>query len=634
MALRKLSTEDLEETTFRQTLLAFESMSGVDLTLLFGNYEMSATDGINIFVRDAFPDLGVDYLSYYSYVSFQHELAHILFKSDVDAFDAFVKKHASENTARAVFNIAEDERVETLWNQIYLTPFREMFVKVRTWRLQEKKAGEKLNIFDIMFDVRGQIKRSTDEEYLRLWEEVDEILEEVRGNVYFASTERAAEKLYELVLNNPEPETEAEHDLGNCDEGELNKRTREAEKSSGGSQSEDEESEEKDPEEAAKDFLDSLGFEDEDGDAGETNEGDSETDEDVEDEAEEEDNFDGEIDIEGDAEEGDSPTGEGGKGSGAGEDEKKNIDELEEDLDLLDKLDEMVDEIEEIDPSITKHNEVHSDLREVDEDKERENTQSFMDALKETSTPELDERTPEEILSIYSGLSKRKTKLPIVREEVVLPIKMKSKEWIDDEGEELDIEEYILKRVTNDRTIPIWKDERKEFGIDVSFVLDLSGSMGDFDCKVMFSAAWAIWNALEKMPKTNVNAIGYDRPGSVELMEDKEKMLFYRGGGSTASHTALEYAMLKLESASGARLIVHITDGVPDRADLVKEVMDKIRRKGIYVFTILVGRSGAAREIYGPDDTYVEVSSNVTELRDVIQDKLFPLVIKYLKLGA
>ena len=197
----KKKTKKIKEKVFRKTLSIFADLLGRELNLDLGSQTQASTDGLTIYLPKSFPPAGIRQLQYEIYVLFEHELSHLVFNTNFNDYRNFKGSKPKEDGSLAAwcYNVVEDERVESCWNLIYRTPFREAHRRLFIYPAAQRKQGKKLTLLDVIMDVRGDFIRSHDVDYLTTWKEIQTILKETHASVYTRTTLRVAEKLFEYI---------------------------------------------------------------------------------------------------------------------------------------------------------------------------------------------------------------------------------------------------------------------------------------------------------------------------------------------------------------------------------------------------------------------------------------------------
>ena len=201
MSSRRARSQDkhLKEVVFRKTLSIFSDLLDRDLDLDLGNQPQPSTNGQTIYLPTRVQEAGIRHLCYPLYVSFEHELAHLVFNTNFFDFITYRNDKEHKELATWCYNLVEDERIESCWNMIYRTPFRQIYK--RLFILPNVRKGKQLTTMDVMMDVRGDFIRRTDTDYLVAWKEIKTILDSVRHLVSTVSTKRVADDLYNYLLN-------------------------------------------------------------------------------------------------------------------------------------------------------------------------------------------------------------------------------------------------------------------------------------------------------------------------------------------------------------------------------------------------------------------------------------------------
>jgi len=198
------------------------------------------------------------------------------------------------------------------------------------------------------------------------------------------------------------------------------------------------------------------------------------------------------------------------------------------------------------------------------------------------------------------------------RLRVRFPFKKRAIRWLDESGDEIDIDEYIQKTIFNTGEMDFFEDELEVRGMDVIFLVDFSGSMSGWNEPsskefMLKQTIYTLWKSIEELPGASVKTIiysgSYEASTPMEIIEDPEEILVVSPGGATHTYRALDYVyrILKREK-NRSRFVFLLTDGYPTPDAVVqnpyayvRRVVNKIRREGISLFTIFI-------ETYPPEE--------------------------------
>ena len=161
-------------------------------------------------------------------------------------------------------------------------------------------------------------------------------------------------------------------------------------------------------------------------------------------------------------------------------------------------------------------------------------------------------------------------------------VRSKNKIYLDEEGDSIDPEAYIQFR-SNTNMNEIFTNEDITQGLDVSIVIDLSGSMSSsFKLDLACKYAKTLYKALEPLPNVVLKAwvfSGYDLNKNPERLTPVIEVDYSRldtidtdWDRAPFTHTwnAITHVAYKMRGSSGKKLMIVISDGMPyDGADLV-----------------------------------------------------------------
>ena len=215
----------------------------------------------------------------------------------------------------------------------------------------------------------------------------------------------------------------------------------------------------------------------------------------------------------------------------------------------------------------------------------------------------------------------------IVRE--LSKIKKMTKESQSEEGYEVDIDSYIQFLIDKSNN-EIFIDEIETKGINIAILLDMSGSMDPQKTEIAIKSVLTLWEALEKIGNISFDVFIYSAPPKPDhiyikrVTKDELKRIVY-GYGYTPTHFALDYVSKNIQNRVGKKIIILITDGIPEIhdsnygsiSDLRRDVASKtattieqIRKKGIEIFTFFVSpefNDKTLKEIFGPENLWIKI---------------------------
>jgi len=243
----------------------------------------------------------------------------------------------------------------------------------------------------------------------------------------------------------------------------------------------------------------------------------------------------------------------------------------------------------------------------------------------------LERLTPKYVLKIDRPVSTVNPDIQLSRglNKMFKRIKGKFTDTIETAGMEIDMEEYIQSKVK--RTGEFWVEEVEAGGLSIVIGVDLSGSMGSHRITVCRNMCATLFKSLEGIDKVDLKIVAWSSPSSqyklsvtdIKKYEDVRKITSASGHGQNANHMAHQYIdeMLR-KSTNQKRLCIMLTDGVPWMStgrreydmdtllDLTKQAIDETRRHGNKVFGIYIGDNETEvdlmRKMYGTDFVAVD----------------------------
>ena len=154
-------------------------------------------------------------------------------------------------------------------------------------------------------------------------------------------------------------------------------------------------------------------------------------------------------------------------------------------------------------------------------------------------------------------------------------LKMKNKPYVDYQGYEIDIEEYVNNLIRGININKSFENRKKSQGSSIVISIDGSGSMEGNSIKIARKLVATIYESLKGIPEIEVkgniwagNSMGDIGITEINSMNDVKKITIgTKGGGyfSTPTHMGLEYSGRMLKKMKGEKkLLILITDGYPN----------------------------------------------------------------------
>ena len=154
-------------------------------------------------------------------------------------------------------------------------------------------------------------------------------------------------------------------------------------------------------------------------------------------------------------------------------------------------------------------------------------------------------------------------------------LKMKNKPYVDYQGYEIDIEEYVNNLIRGIDINKSFEDRKKSKGASIVISIDGSASMYGRKIKIAQKLVATIYESLKGIPEIEVkgniwsgNVMGDVGITEINKMSDVKKITttsMEEGYFSTPTHMGLEYSGRMLKKMRGEKkLLILITDGFPN----------------------------------------------------------------------
>ena len=213
-------------------------------------------------------------------------------------------------------------------------------------------------------------------------------------------------------------------------------------------------------------------------------------------------------------------------------------------------------------------------------------------------------------------------------------VRLKNKLYLDEEGDSIDADAYIQFKA-NSNLNEIFNNEDIEQGLDVSLVIDLSGSMDDgFKLDLACKYTKTLYKALESLPNVELKAwvfsgkdsditpvveIDYSRLSNI-VATDKAPF--------THTWNGIAHVANKMRGSSGKKLMIVLSDGMPYAGGAMHHVnaikatraaVDYSFRTGTKVYGIQIEQSDSTKksqkqteeymcQMFGPKQNWVIVA--------------------------
>ncbi len=187
------------------------------------------------------------------------------------------------------------------------------------------------------------------------------------------------------------------------------------------------------------------------------------------------------------------------------------------------------------------------------------------------------ENLPSNVILVHRNVAKYTIdyKVSSNLNKIFKKLKMKNKPYVDYQGYEIDIEEYVNNLIRGININKSFEDRKKSKGASIVISIDGSGSMDGRKIKIAQKLVATIYESLKGIPEIEVkgniwagNEMGDVGITEINSMNDVKKITVstIEGGYfSTPTHMGLEYSGRMLKKMKGEKkLLILITDGVPN----------------------------------------------------------------------
>ena len=204
-----------------------------------------------------------------------------------------------------------------------------------------------------------------------------------------------------------------------------------------------------------------------------------------------------------------------------------------------------------------------------------------------------------------------------------------TREIIDEEGEEIDLDEYIQEIPSAYKDNNIFVSSKNEPGLHIVYSADCSGSMDGYPLKLLRDVTATIKKSLEHEPKIKMSMIGWGGGHKTGIsvhstMEDINNFTVLDHYGGTPEANALWYSSTWLQrQPEVSKVIFFVSDGAFS-TELAKEQVEIARGNNLHVFGIGICDSDMDeqyRYIFGPGNyTIVDDAGYKSGLNRLIND--------------
>lgn len=213
-------------------------------------------------------------------------------------------------------------------------------------------------------------------------------------------------------------------------------------------------------------------------------------------------------------------------------------------------------------------------------------------------------------------------------------------------GLKVNVDNFIRKKAGTDEN-KLFKKKQYETGVDIVYTIDCSSSLSDVEMEAEKKILLTIIEATKGIKNITNTVFGYgsmiqtkfnfpswdseesryDYEYACDVAKIDNKMLPYiHSDGGTPAAEGLVHAMNYIQKHSSPgrkKLLINLTDGVPNAPDKVFEMVKFIKRNGIEIFTILItGTTGSTygtqyETIYGDKKTFT-IIEDLADLKDML----------------
>ena len=213
-------------------------------------------------------------------------------------------------------------------------------------------------------------------------------------------------------------------------------------------------------------------------------------------------------------------------------------------------------------------------------------------------TKDLIEQLPRNQESLFDESEQLRKKL----QKLFRYIKERKLTGLDDSGIDVDLDAYIQSLVK--KTNKFFLDEKTETGLDIVIGVDCSSSMKGKKIDTARDLCASLFKSLQHIDNVNLLVVGWGGPfqalkigvTDITKFEEIKFLNVYSGYGLTPTPLAIQYCTQKISKMSGnKKLIIFITDGKPTSfraytteqlVRLSKKAVDESKQKGITMIGI------------------------------------------------
>jgi hypothetical protein len=230
-------------------------------------------------------------------------------------------------------------------------------------------------------------------------------------------------------------------------------------------------------------------------------------------------------------------------------------------------------------------------------------------------------------------------------------IEGRSKEHLDEEGNDMDTE-AIIQRVIRKDTADIFLEDERITGLSIVIGVDCSGSMGGSPIDQARNLCGTLYKAIAKLKGVDIKVIAWGAPSGkheawctvIDSLKDVGKLTVHHNAGGTPTHLAHQFCVEELRKMKGDRkVLIQITDGMPGcytgndyqdehLPDLVRQTTYHALQIGQYVMGVFIGNDQYAEQQMRIMfcDRYVGCNT-MTEARTVLVNQVKKHIISHIK---
>lgn len=226
------------------------------------------------------------------------------------------------------------------------------------------------------------------------------------------------------------------------------------------------------------------------------------------------------------------------------------------------------------------------------------------------------------------------TASPVIR-RTIQEIFHKSKQLNAKKGIRFDYNKLIKKVISPEKNINVFNKKQQVEGGEYWFLLDLSGSMSGYSLATLKKAMLTLYDSIVPLSKNiKFRIFGFADHRITELNRAQLVTIGNGGGTPTGEALAKVYKKMKDENRNAEKTLFVITDGAPDNAYDTQAALKLLKKRGVSVFTILIGVSGSEgtyyKKTFGNSKAFYGIR-NINEVRPLLERIIIRDVAKKLR---